>query len=161
MALAAGIFFVSLRVIFSLSQSVTHRFNTKKWAATGALVALGAYFMISGGAVSAQRAFIMMAVILGAVLVDRPSISLRNVALSALIILVFHPASVMGPSFQMSFSATLALVAGYGWWRKRPQTESRFFRPSVLSGTEHSLTIFRRNCPDIGNRRIFNDDFLD
>jgi competence protein ComEC len=139
MALAAGIFLVSLRVLFSIPQSFMHRFNTKKWAATGALLALTAYFMISGGAVSAERAFIMMAVILGAVLVDRPSISLRNVALSAILILVIDPAAVMGPSFQMSFAATLALVAGYGWWRKRPQSDSRFsglpFYPAVNTVT--------------------------
>jgi ComEC/Rec2-related protein len=91
-----------------------------------------AYFMISGFAVSAERAFIMMAIMLVAVFFDRPSISLRNVALSALFIIAISPSEIMGPSFQMSFAATLALVAGYAIWKERPMRESRFPRLKAM-----------------------------
>lgn len=113
MALAAGIFFVGVRSIFSLFPGFNQRHPVKKFAAGGALVMVCAYYLISGFAVSAERAFLMMAILLIAALVDRPSISLRNVALAAIVIMTMAPSEIMGPSFQMSFAATLALVSGY------------------------------------------------
>lgn len=119
MALAAGIFFVGLRSVLALVPGVAQAWPVKKIAAGGALAMVTCYYLISGFGVSAQRAYIMMAVMLIAVLLDRPSISLRNVALSALIILVWTPSEILGPSFQMSFAATVALVAGYAAWSRR------------------------------------------
>ncbi|KRB53017.1 hypothetical protein ASE04_07265 [Rhizobium sp. Root708] len=116
MALSAGIFFIGLRCIFGLFPAFAQAYPTKKIAAAGALAALTAYYLISGFAVSAERAYIMMAVMLVAALFDRPSISLRNIALSALLIILTSPSAVLGPSFQMSFAATLALVSGYVGW---------------------------------------------
>lgn len=120
MALAAGIFFVGLRVLFSCSQYLAEALPIKKLSAALALIMTLAYYLISGFAVSAERAWIMMSVMLIAVLLDRQALSLRNVALSALIIGVFSPSEIMGASFQMSFAATLALVALYGAWARRP-----------------------------------------
>lgn len=136
MALSAGIFFVGFRMLLSLFPGVAQAYPTKKIAAAGALIAVTAYFLISGFAVSAERAFIMMAIMLIAVFFDRPSISLRNVALSALVILAISPSEVLGPSFQMSFAATLALVSGYQLWKDRRVRENAFlklpvFRPVV------------------------------
>ncbi|QFY60024.1 ComEC family competence protein [Rhizobium grahamii] len=116
MALSAGIFFIGLRAVFGLFPAFAQAYPTKKIAAAGALAALTAYYLISGFAVSAERAYIMMAIMLVAALFDRPSISLRNVALSALLIILTSPSAVLGPSFQMSFAATLALVSGYVGW---------------------------------------------
>lgn len=126
MALSAGIFFVGFRALLSLFPAIAQAYPVKKIAAAGALAAVTAYFLISGFAVSAERAFIMMAIMLTAVFFDRPSISLRNVALSALIIIVISPSEIMGPSFQMSFAATLALVAGYAIWKERPVRDKPF-----------------------------------
>ncbi|MCL6708729.1 ComEC family competence protein [Pseudomonas sp. R2.Fl] len=117
MALAAGLFFVGMRVMLSLSVGLNHAVPVKKVAAFGALLAATAYLMISGGQVSAVRAYVMMAVMLVAVLLDRPAISLRNLAIAALAIVVIEPSEVVGPSFQMSFAATAALIAGYAAWR--------------------------------------------
>lgn len=125
MALAAGIFFVGLRSAFALFPGFAQALPVKKIAAGGALAMVTAYYLISGFGVSAQRAYIMMAVMLVAVLLDRPSISLRNVSLSALIILVWTPSEILGPSFQMSFAATVALVAGYAAWSRRTQSKER------------------------------------
>ncbi|MGR6430904.1 ComEC/Rec2 family competence protein [Rhizobium sp. PAMB 3174] len=119
MALAAGLFFAGLRTTLALFPALVQRFPVKKWAAAAALAGAFGYLLISGLQVSAIRAFIMLALMLVAVLIDRPAISLRNVALAALIILAVTPSAVMGPSFQMSFAATVALVAGYRWWRMR------------------------------------------
>lgn len=120
MVLAAGTFLIGARTLLSLVPGLAHRFPIKKLAAAGALLMVFAYILISGGAVSAVRSWIMISIMLIAVFFDRPSISLRNVALSALVILAVTPSAVTGPGFQMSFAATLALVAGYAHWRERP-----------------------------------------
>lgn len=120
MVLAAGTFLIGARTLLSLVPGLAHRFAIKKLAAGGALLMVCAYILISGGAVSAVRSWIMICIMLIAVFFDRPSISLRNVALSALIILAITPSAVTGPGFQMSFAATVALVAGYAHWRDRP-----------------------------------------
>lgn len=133
MALSAGIFYVGLRYLFSLFPGVAQARPTKKIAAFGALVTVTAYYLISGFGVSAERAFIMMAIMLIAVLFDRPSLSLRNVALSAIVILVLSPSQVLGPSFQMSYAATLALVSGYTLWKRRRHRENILSRFRLLS----------------------------
>jgi competence protein ComEC len=133
MALSAGIFYVGLRYLFSLFPGVAQAWPTKKFAAFGALLTVTAYYLISGFGVSAERAFIMMAIMLVAVLFDRPSLSLRNVALSAIVILVLSPSQVLGPSFQMSYAATLALVSGYSLWKRRRHRESVLPKIRVLS----------------------------
>lgn len=131
MALSAGIFFVGLRSLLGLFPAFAQAYPAKKIAASGALLALTAYYLISGFAVSAERAFIMMAIMLVAVLFDRPSISLRNIALSALLIILTSPSKVLGPGFQMSFAATLALVAGYAIWTKRPYRQGPVIHPVI------------------------------
>lgn len=121
MALAAGIFFVGLRSVLVLIPGVAARLPVKKIAAFSALLMVTAYYGISGFGVSAERAYIMMAVLLLAILFNRPSLSMRNIALAALIIIILRPSSVMGASFQMSFAATAALLACYRLWADRGQ----------------------------------------
>ncbi len=120
MVLAAGTFLIGARTLLAMVPGLAHRLPVRKIAALGALVMVGFYGLLSGGAVSAVRAWIMISIMLVAVLIDRPSISLRNIALSALLIIVVTPSAVLSPGFQMSFAATLALVAGYERWRARP-----------------------------------------
>ena len=55
----------------------------------------------------------MIAIVLLGIMVDRAALTLRNLALAALAVLLIAPESVVHPSFQMSFAATLALVAAY------------------------------------------------
>ena len=57
----------------------------------------------------------MTLVMLGAVLVDRPALSMRNLAIAALIVLAREPETLIGPSFQMSFGAVAALIAFAPW----------------------------------------------
>lgn len=125
MALAAGIFFVGARMALSAFGGFAQGWPVKKLAASAALIMATAYYLISGFAVSAERAYLMMAIILMAVFFDRQSISLRNVALSAIVILCLSPSEVMGPSFQMSFAATAALVSGYAFWTDRNKNRDR------------------------------------
>ncbi|WP_425288636.1 ComEC/Rec2 family competence protein [Sinorhizobium glycinis] len=118
MVLAAGTFLIGARTLLSLIPGLAAKRPIKKYAAAGALTMVFLYILISGGAVSALRSWIMISIMLVAVFFDRVSISLRNVALAALVIIAWSPSAVAGPGFQMSFAATLALVAGYARWRE-------------------------------------------
>lgn len=126
MGLVAGILFFVLRAAFAAWESVALRRPIKKWAAVGALIGALGYMLFAGATVPTQRAFLMVGLMLGAILVDRRAISARPVAWAAAIILLVAPESVLGASFQMSFAAVVALVAGYTlfWprlaaWRRR------------------------------------------
>lgn len=136
MVLAAGVMFWTLRALLALSPALALRYPIKKWAAGGAMIGAAAYCIFSGSEVATERSLIMMLVMLGAILVDRPALALRNVALSALIVLAREPEALLGPSFQMSYAAVAALIAGNDLWRRyRPQPEPEprgRFRPGLL-----------------------------
>jgi ComEC/Rec2-related protein len=119
MALVAATVLVAIRSGFALFPVFASRRPVKKYAAVVALIAATLYLGISGGAVAAQRSYIMLAVMLVAVLFDRAAITMRNLAISAIIVISISPHEVVGPSFQMSFAATAALIGAYGWWSER------------------------------------------
>jgi competence protein ComEC len=79
-------------------------------AGCGALAALG-YTLLSGAEVPTIRSCIAALLILGGLALGREAITLRLVAAGALIVLLFWPEAVAGPSFQMSFAAATAIVA--------------------------------------------------
>jgi competence protein ComEC len=68
---------------------------------------------LSGTQVATQRSFYMIAIVLVGVMFDRTAVTFRTLALAAMAVLLLAPEAVVHPSFQMSFAATLALVAGY------------------------------------------------
>ena len=113
MALLTGFVFAMVRYGLALVPPVALRINTKK---TAAILALGValfYLVLSGANVATTRAFLMVSLLLGAVLLDRRVLSLRSVALAALILLILQPESLLAPGFQLSFAATIALMTGY------------------------------------------------
>ncbi len=117
MGLLSGFVFSLLRLIFALIPAIALRWPARKMAAVGALIAASVYLALSGGNVATERAFIMVAVALCAVLVNRRAFSLRGVAIAAMIVLTLRPEALLGPGFQMSFASTTALVAVFGWMR--------------------------------------------
>jgi competence protein ComEC len=116
MALVAGTIMGLLRAGFALFPDFASRRPVKKYAAALAIGGLAGYLFISGAEVAAQRSFIMLAVMLIAVLFDRSALTLRNLAIAAIVVIVLSPHEVIGPSFQMSFAATAALVGAYAAW---------------------------------------------
>lgn len=116
MALVAGAIMGVLRFGFALFPNFSSRHPVKKYTAALAMGGLAAYLFISGGEVAAQRSFLMLAVMLIAVLFDRAALTLRNLAISAIVVILVSPHEVVGPSFQMSFAATAALVGAYSMW---------------------------------------------
>jgi competence protein ComEC len=113
MAVVAGLMFFILRALFALLPMSAGSFPVKKWAAAAALAAAAFYLVLSGAEVATQRSFIMIAIVLIGVMVDRPAITLRTLMVAAIVVLLLTPEAIVHPSFQMSFAATLALVAGY------------------------------------------------
>lgn len=126
MGLLAGFVFGAVRFCIALVQTVALRVNGKKIAACVSFAAATGYLLLSDGAVSTERAYVMTVVVLMAVLLDRRALTLRGVAVAATVVLVLQPEELMGPGFQMSFAATAALVGVFGWlrdmqWRLGPK----------------------------------------
>ncbi len=111
--LVTGILFFGLRALLALSPWAALNWPIKKWAAAAALTGAFGYMLLTGATVPTQRAFLMVALVLGAVMLDRSALSMRLVAFAAVVILLIAPNSITGPSFQMSFAAVAALIAGF------------------------------------------------
>ena len=114
LAIVAGSALLIVRSGLALIPALALHYPVKKIAAVVALFVAALYLALSGGNVATQRAFIMLAVMLAAVMADRPALTIRNISIAALVVVVISPYAVTTASFQMSFAATLALVAGYG-----------------------------------------------
>ena len=117
MGLLAGFVFMSVRGGLAMISPLALRYPIKKWAALVALPAAAFYLALSGGSVATQRAFIQVAVMLAAILCDRRALTLRSVAIAALIVLAWRPEALLGPGFQMSFAATTAMVVIFSGMR--------------------------------------------
>ena len=122
MGLLTGFVFAALRFGIALVPPLALRVDARKLAAGAALPVAFGYLMISGAAIATERAFIMVAVMLVAILFDRRALTLRAVAMAAVIVLVLRPESLVAPGFQMSFAATTALVAVFGAMRAWAQS---------------------------------------
>ena len=126
MSLAAGGVFWIIRAFLALFPTIAQQWPIKKWAAAAALVFGFAYMLLAGSGAATQRSYIMLAVVFLAIIVDRPAISLRNLALAALLILILQPESAIQASFQMSFMAVMGLAAFFEYWnRPKPEQEYR------------------------------------
>lgn len=119
MVLAAGTIFWLARALLALSQTAALHWPVKKLAALAAMLGASAYCVFSGAEVATVRSLIMTLVMLGAILVDRPALSMRNLALAAIIVLLREPEALLGPSFQMSFGAVAALIAFAERWQEQ------------------------------------------
>ncbi|MBA2587782.1 MAG: ComEC/Rec2 family competence protein [Alphaproteobacteria bacterium] len=125
MALVGGGIFWLLRAVLAAIPAVALNHPIKKWAAAGALAAGSFYLVASGAAPSSVRAFVMLACVMVAVLLDRPALSMRSLALAAAILLLLRPEAIAEPGFQMSFAAVVGLVAVAEWEMRRQRTTPR------------------------------------
>lgn len=126
MGLLTGFIFAAVRIGLALATPLALYLPAKKIAAVAALAIGAVYLALSGGNVATERAFIMAAVMFLAVLVDRRAVTLRAVAVAALIVLLLRPEALYGPGFQMSFAATTALVAVFGAFRRNGLSPARW-----------------------------------
>jgi competence protein ComEC len=133
MGLLVGFVFWAVRGGLALWPRVALTAPIRVYAALAAFPFALAYLGISGGSVATQRAFVMAAVMLGAIVVGRRAMSMRSVAIAALLILVWRPESLTGPGFQMSFAATGALVVVFRACARQRSPWLRGWRGAVLS----------------------------
>lgn len=119
MMLAAGLFFWLTRAALACSPQLALSWPIKKLAAVVGMAGATAYCLFSGSDVAAERSLLMILVMQGAVLFDRPALSVRNLALSALLVLTREPEALLGPSFQMSYAAVAGLITLAEWNRRR------------------------------------------
>lgn len=118
-ALAGGFIFLLARFVMSFFSRFSELYPTKKIAAVFAILCNFVYLMISGMPYSAIRAFIMFTFFMFGVIMDRPALSIKSLSFAAIVILTFSPDAMLGPSFQMSFAAVLALISVYELISKR------------------------------------------
>ena len=126
--IAGGVFWMVARGL-AWFPSLALRYPLYKWGAAAALLAAVAYLLLSGASIATKRAFLMVLVGMLALLSERSVISTRNVALAALGTLALWPQSLLSAGFQMSFAATLALVAVYeGRFPRRSHQDAPLLR---------------------------------
>ncbi|SIN90660.1 competence protein ComEC [Sulfurivirga caldicuralii] len=116
-ALGAGLFALLWRFIVPVQ-----RLARPQWAALGAVVFAAVYLWLSGAALPAQRAFLMVGVAVGLVWLRRPFLTFNALALAALLIVLWQPASVLSASFWLSFTAVAVIVLTLQnpWVKARP-----------------------------------------
>ncbi|HKF61337.1 MAG TPA: ComEC/Rec2 family competence protein, partial [Dongiaceae bacterium] len=136
--LVAGILFFLCRAVLALVPAVALRWPIKKWAAGLALMGAIFYTLLSGASVPVVRACLMAGIALIAVICDRQPISMRLVAWAAVAVLLLWPESLIGPSFQLSFAAIIALTAMWEEIAPGRRRESSAWRRG-LTGTRNMV----------------------
>ncbi len=105
---------LSLRLL-AVSERLALRFNLVLVAAGFGALAGIAYTILTGMQVPTVRACIAALLVLGGIALGRDAISLRLVAVGALVVLSIRPEALAGASFQMSFAAVTSIIALHRW----------------------------------------------
>lgn len=108
-----GLFMFTTRLALAAWPHAALHWPTRAIAAGAALLAGAAYLVLTGGHVPIIRSFAMACLVTLGILVGRRALSFRGLALGAAALVLIAPSEVVGVSFQMSFAAVLALIAGY------------------------------------------------
>jgi competence protein ComEC len=109
-AVVAAAMLLSLRLL-ALSEFLALRLNLVLVSAAFAAAAGVGYTLLTGAQVPTVRSCVAALLVLGGIALGRDAISIRLIAVGALLILMFRPESLAGASFQMSFAAVTAIVA--------------------------------------------------
>jgi len=109
-AVVAATMFLVLRLL-ALSPKLALRANLLLIAAAAGALAGIAYTLLSGAQVPTVRSCVAALLVLGGIALGREAMTLRMVAAGALIVMLFRPEALVGPSFQLSFAAVTAIIA--------------------------------------------------
>jgi competence protein ComEC len=148
MTIVIGAVFSVTRLLLALVPAVALRVPGKALAALAGLGAGGFYMLLTGSQVPMQRCLAMAALVTLALLAGRRALSVRVIGFAAAAVMLAAPVEILGPSFQMSFAAVLALVAGHealrphlsaflarpGAWRRPAALLAGLVVTSVLAG---------------------------
>lgn len=120
-ALVCGWLYGFSRLVCIIIPHSFMRIYAKQVAALFSLIVSFGYVWLAGMPVSAQRAYVMASLFLLAIIFSRHVHPLRNVAIAAVIVLLYQPYSIFTPGFQMSFAAVTALIALISpYWKANP-----------------------------------------
>ncbi len=125
LAAGGGYFLVSL-----LSGLLLRRGNHHERATIAALVVVILYALVSGLAVPAQRAALMIALIAAAILKRRSPNPVLVLATACIGLVLIDPLTTMAPGFKLSFAAVLVLI----WiarWRQAGAGGQLLLRPLI------------------------------
>ena len=118
--LIAGLAFALAWGFWSRVPTGALRWPATRAAALAALLGAGGYTLLSGLSVPAQRSFLMAAVAMAALILQRPAAPGRILALALLVVLIFDPGAPLRVGFWLSFGAVAAILYSVsGRWRER------------------------------------------
>ena len=109
-AVVAGTMLLTLRLL-ALSPWLALRAPLLLIAAGAGAAAGIAYTLLSGAQVPTVRSCVAALLVLAGIAMGREAMTLRLVATGALVVMLFRPEAVVGPSFQLSFAAVTAIIA--------------------------------------------------
>ncbi len=140
MVIVSGVIFVGLRLLLLLFPArISLRPEGKSILAAITLLLVTLYLFVTGLPTSAVRAYVMIALVLLAVIFRRHVDPMRSLSVAAFLMLAYDPAMLLDPGFQLSFAATVAIIA---------LVEARVFAPPpaiergrVRMALHHLLTL--------------------
>lgn len=109
-AVVGAVMLLTLKLL-ALSPALALRFRLVLIAAGAGALAGIAYTLLTGAEVPTVRACIASLLILLGIALGREALTLRLVAVGALVVLMLWPDTLAGASFQLSFAAITAIVA--------------------------------------------------
>jgi len=120
-----GLVFFTSRWLLTRHVWLALHLPSKSIAAACSLLGGAAYAALTGAHLPILRALAMASLVTLGVFAGRRAFSLRGLALAALALLLASPEVILSTSFQMSFSAVAALIAGYAVLQNRATASTR------------------------------------
>ena len=108
-----GLVMGGTRLVLAACERTALHWPAKAIAGGMALAVGGGYLLLTGAHVPIIRSFATACLVTLGLMLGRRSLSMRGLGLAAAAIVLIAPNEVAGVSFQMSFAAVLALIAGY------------------------------------------------
>ncbi len=123
LSLASVSFFILFRYLFCNIPLISLRYDLKKISAIFALLASYIYLKIAGSPIPAQRAFLMVCLLLLSYFVQERFNSKRALMLCLFILTLSNPYLLFNLSFQLSFMAILTMIFYYQDYHDRHTAE--------------------------------------
>ncbi len=110
-AAAVGAAMLLTLKLLALSERLALRLNLVLVAAgVGAVTGVG-YTLLTGAQVPTVRSCVAALLVLAGIALGRDALSMRLLAVGALVVLIFRPEAIAGASFQLSFAAVASIIA--------------------------------------------------
>ncbi len=109
-AVIAAAYFIALRLL-ALVPWLALRIRVPIAAAGAGAVAGIGYTLLTGAEVPTIRSCIAAVLVMLALVLGREPLSMRMIAVAAMLVLLIWPEAVISPGFQMSFASVIAIVA--------------------------------------------------